>query len=73
MVLNTHTAMLDINASESLFSPVGGTNRKESICNAGDTGDVGLIPGLGRSPGVTTPVFLPGESHGQMSLTDCSP
>ena len=24
---------------------------KESTCNAGDTGDVGLIPGLGRSPG----------------------
>ena len=22
-----------------------------SACNAGDTGDVGLIPGLGRSPG----------------------
>jgi len=25
---------------------------KESTCNAGDTGDIGLIPGLGRSPGV---------------------
>ena len=24
---------------------------KESVCNAGDTGDAGLIPGLGRSPG----------------------
>ena len=24
---------------------------KESARNAGDTGDVGLIPGLGRSPG----------------------
>ena len=24
---------------------------KESICNAGDAGDAGLIPGLGRSPG----------------------
>ena len=24
---------------------------KESICNAGDTGDMGLIPGSGRSPG----------------------
>ena len=23
---------------------------KESTCNAGDTGDVGSIPGLGRSP-----------------------
>ena len=24
---------------------------KESTCNAGDTGDRGLIPGSGRSPG----------------------
>ena len=24
---------------------------KKSTCNAGDTGDVGLIPRLGRSPG----------------------
>ena len=72
-MLNAHTTMLDINTSESLFSTVGNTSRKESICNAGDTGDVGLIPGLGRSPGVTPPVFLPGESHGQMNLTDCSP
>ena len=23
---------------------------KESACNAGETGDAGLIPGLGRSP-----------------------
>ena len=28
-----------------------GLSRKESICKAGDTGDVDLIPGLGRSPG----------------------
>ena len=44
----------------------GGSDSKESACN---TGDPGLIPGLGRSPGVRewqpTPVFLPGESHGQ--------
>ena len=42
---------------------------KESSCNAGDTGDVGSIPGLGRS----TPVVLPGESHGQRSLVGYSP
>ena len=24
---------------------------KESACDAGDTGDAGLIPGLGRPPG----------------------
>ena len=26
-------------------------NSKESACNAGDSGDKGLSPGLGRSPG----------------------
>ena len=34
-------------------------------------GDVGSIPGLGRSPGGVwepTPVFLPGESRGQRRL-----
>ena len=48
--------------------------------NAGDMRDAGLIPELGRSPGgghgnplqysclQPTPVFLPGESHGQRSL-----
>ena len=37
-----------------------------------NAGDVGLIPGLERFPGGSprqpTPVFLPGESHGQRSL-----
>ena len=26
-------------------------NSKEFICDGGDVGDMGLIPGLGRSPG----------------------
>ena len=42
----------------------GGLNGKESTCNAGD---VGSIPGLGKSPGKGNghpPVFLPGEFHG---------
>ena len=43
---------------------------KESACNVGD---LGSIPGLGRSPGVPTLVFLPGESHGQRSLAGYSP
>ena len=38
---------------------------KESACNAGD---LGLIPGLGRSlwrrERLATPVFWPGEFHG---------
>ena len=52
----------------------GGSDGKESACNAGD---LGSIPGLGRSPGEGNgnllPVFLPGESHGQRSLEGCSP
>ena len=41
---------------------------EESVCNAGDSGS---IPGSGRCLGegdATTPVFLPGKSHGQRSL-----
>ena len=39
----------------------GGSAGKESACNEAD---LGLIPGLGRSPGGGhgNPVFLPGES-----------
>ena len=51
---------------------------KNLPANAGGSvlGDVGWIPGLGRSPGggmATTPVFLPGESHGERNLADYSP
>ena len=52
----------------------GGSDGKESACNAGD---LGSIPGLGRSPGGRhsnpTPVFLPGEFHGQKSLVSYRP
>ena len=36
---------------------------------------LGLIPELGRSPGggQPTPVFLPGEPHGQRNLVGYSP
>ena len=50
---------------------------KNPPASAGDTIDVGLIPGLERSPGgwnsEPTSVFLPGESHGQRSLAGYSP
>ena len=49
---------------------------KETSCNTGHIGDVGLIPGSGRSPqeGMEPkPVFLPGESHGQKCLAGHSP
>ena len=49
-------------------------SRKESACNAGD---LGSIPGSGRFPWrrerLPTPVFLPGEFHGQKSLVGYSP
>ena len=39
-----------------------GSVGKESTCNAGYTGDIGLIPGLGRSPG---------ERHGNALQYSC--
>ena len=52
----------------------GGSAGKESTRNAGD---LGLIPGSGRSRGEgnwqTPPVPLPGKSHEQRSLAGCSP
>ena len=50
---------------------------KNLPANAGDVRDMGSIPGSGRPPGrghwQSTPVFLPGESHGQGSLAGYSP
>ena len=50
---------------------------KNSPANTGDTGVMGSIPGLGRSPGIgdgnPLPVFLPGKSQGQRSLVGYSP
>ena len=47
----------------------GGTVVKNPPYNAGDTGDTGSIPGLGRFPqskkSQPTPVFLLGKFHGQ--------
>ena len=52
----------------------GGSDGKASAYNVGD---LGSIPGSGRSPGgrkwQPTPVFLPGKSHGWRSLVGCSP
>jgi len=45
--------------------------------NAEDIRDAGWIPRLGRFPWIRpwqpTPVFLPGESHGQRSLAGYGP
>ena len=45
--------------------------------NAADFRAVGLIPGSGRSPGgehgLPSPIFLPGEFHGQRSPAGYNP
>ena len=50
----------------------GGSDGKQSACNVGD---LGSIPGLGRSPGewngLTTSVFWPGEFYGLYSPWAC--
>ena len=56
----------------------GSSDGEESTFNAGLLSlNAGLIPGLGRSPGVRewqpTPVFLPGEFHGQRCLAGYCP
>ena len=50
----------------------GGSDGNASTCNAGDPG---LIPGLGiwRRKWLPTPVFLPGEFHGERNLVGYSP
>jgi len=52
----------------------GGSDVKESACNAGD---LGSIPESRRSPGEENgnplQLFLPGESHGQRSLAGYGP
>ena len=50
----------------------GGTGGKELPVSGKDIRDIGSIPESGRSlgggQGKPTPVFLPGESHGQRRL-----
>ena len=52
----------------------GGSNGKESVCNAGD---LGSIPGFGRSPeegnGNPLQYFCLKNPHGQRSLVGYSP
>ena len=47
--------------------------KKKMACHVGDPDS---IPGLGRFPWrrewLLTPVFLPGQSHGQRSLAGCN-
>ena len=69
IVLLSSSHDYDSNICLLLVGFPGSSNGKESACNAGD---LGLTPGSGRSSGQgngnPTPVFLPGEFHGQGSL-----
>ena len=55
----------------------GGASVKNLPADARDVRDASVIPGSGRFPWrrkwQSTPVFLPGESHGQRSLEGFSP
>ena len=59
--------------NSSCFPPCS-SDGTESACKVGD---LSSIPGLGRSPWrrewQPTPVFLPGEFHGQRGLVGYSP
>ena len=46
----------------------GGSDGKESACNAGEPCWIPGWGGVPREGKLPTPVFLPGESHGQRSL-----
>ena len=51
----------------------GGSDSKESACNAGDLGwSLGQEDPLEKEM-ATTPLFLPGESRGERSLAGCNP
>ena len=86
MLLQSHSGFLPLRLKENLsygqfisrfphsVGFPGGSDCKESVFNAGN---LGLILGLERCPWrrkwQPTPVFLPGESHGQRSLVGYSP
>ena len=65
------TEQLSFSLSDPIMGFLGGLVVKNLPAN---TGNMGLIPGLGRSPGEgNTSVFLPGKFYGQRSLAGCNP
>ena len=55
----------------------GGASGKEPTCQCSRLSRLGFDPWVGKIPWKKTwqptPVFLPGESHGQTNLAGCSP
>ena len=70
-------ASLSITNSQSLLKLMSIESVCHSTISACQVGDVGLIPGSGRSPGEghgnPRQVFLPGKSYELRSLAGCSP
>ena len=72
-VAESQTQLKRLSSSKySIMGFPGGTAVKNMPANAEDTRDVGLIPGLGRSPGEGNgnplQYFLPGKFHAQKIL-----
>ena len=64
--MHTHVHLLILAITIIIKASFGGSDSKESTCNAGD---MCLISGLERSSGEwNSPVFWPGEFCGQRSL-----
>ena len=62
----------------TIYGFPGGSDGKESACNAGDLGSIpGFHSWIGKIPcrreWLPTPVFLPGEFHERKSLVGYSP
>ena len=75
-IQHPHTLQSDHHKSPNSWGFPGGSDGKESTCNVGDPG---LIPTSGRREvfdlqgWLPSPVFLPGEFHGQRSMVGYSP
>ena len=70
-VIVSHSFSLFYNVLQCEYGFPGSSDSKETACNAEDPGLIAKIPWR-REP-LPSPVFLPGESHGQRSLGGCSP
>ena len=55
------------------FQLHSGSGGKESACSEGDPGLIPVRKVPWRREWLLSPVFLPGESHGQRSVADYSP
>ena len=73
-VFNNNACIEPLNICMNVFGFLGGSDGKESACNVGD---LGLIPGLGRSPGGghgdPFQYSCLENLHGQRSLVGYSP